>query len=156
MDRVAALRAKLPGVLVSTDILVGFPGETDADFRATLALMDEVRFDEAFTYYYNPREGTAAWNMDGAVELDLKLERLREVIELQKTHSAERKKQRLGTVVRTLAEEVSRKNSGELLGRTEGDEMVVFPGPRRLIGGFCTLRLDELRGNTFYAQGVME
>ncbi|MCL1818016.1 MAG: tRNA (N6-isopentenyl adenosine(37)-C2)-methylthiotransferase MiaB [Spirochaetaceae bacterium] len=156
LERVGALRARLPGVLVSTDILVGFPGETDADFRATLALMEEVRFDEAFTYYYNPREGTAAWGMDNEVPKNIKLERLREVIDLQRTLGAERKKERLGTLVRALAEEVSRKNSEELLGRTEGDEMVVFPGPRRLIGNFCALRLEELRGNTFFAREVTE
>jgi len=155
-ERVEKLRKKVPGVLLSTDILVGFPGETDADFRATVTLMEELRFDDAFTYYYNPREGTAAFTMDAAVPKSVKLERLRELIELQRAIGMEKKKERLGTVVKVLAEELSRKDSGEILGRTEGDEMVVFPGPPGLIGNFRTLRLEELRGGTFYAREAVQ
>jgi tRNA-2-methylthio-N6-dimethylallyladenosine synthase len=156
LSLVERIRAKLPGVLLSTDILIGFPGETEEDFRLTLDLMRQAGFDDAFTYYYNPREGTAAWNMPDTVPRPLKLERLKEVIDLQRGMSAEKKKQRLGKIVRALAEEISKKNSAEILGRTEGDEMVVFPGPASLIGSFCTVRLEELRGNTFYATEVTE
>jgi tRNA-2-methylthio-N6-dimethylallyladenosine synthase len=148
------LRSALPGVLLSTDLLVGFPGETEEDFRQILTLMEEVRFDEAFTYYYNPREGTAAWNMPDSVAESLKLERLYEVIALQRAIGTEKKESRRGTTVKVLAEEVSKKNNAEILGRTEGDEMVVFPAPASRIGNFCTVRLAGLRGNTFYAYEV--
>ncbi|MDR3200820.1 MAG: TRAM domain-containing protein, partial [Spirochaetales bacterium] len=139
---------------LSTDILIGFPGETEEDFRLTLDLMRQAGFDDAFTYYYNPREGTAAWNMPDTVPQPLKLERLKEVIDLQRALGAEKKKQRLGKKVRALAEEISKKNSAEILGRTEGNEMVVFPGSASRVGGFCEVRLEELRGNTFYAHEV--
>ncbi|MDR1626156.1 MAG: tRNA (N6-isopentenyl adenosine(37)-C2)-methylthiotransferase MiaB [Spirochaetia bacterium] len=146
------IREALPDVLLSTDLLIGFPGETDKDFQDTLDLIRAVRFDDAFTYYYNPRQGTAAWKMPDSVPEKLKLERLRELIEVQKGISREKKKQRLGTTVDVLAEGASKKNSAEILGRTEGDEMVVFPGQGA--GDFRKVRLDQLKGNTFYAHEV--
>ncbi|MDR1932763.1 MAG: tRNA (N6-isopentenyl adenosine(37)-C2)-methylthiotransferase MiaB [Spirochaetales bacterium] len=156
LSLVERIRKKLPDVLLSTDILIGFPGETDEDFCRTLDLMRQVGFDDAFTYYYNPREGTAAWSMQDTVPEKLKHERLTAVIDLQRATSAAKKKQRLGKKVRVLAGEISRKNSSEILGRTEGDEMVVFPGAASLIGNFYTVRLAELRGNTFYGHEVAE
>jgi tRNA-2-methylthio-N6-dimethylallyladenosine synthase len=154
LSLVEKIRKKLPDVLLGTDILIGFPGETDKDFQETLDLMREVQFDDAFTYYYNPREGTAAAAMGDTVPEKLKLERLREVIDLQRAISGEKKQQRLGRTVKVLVEEISKKNEAELLSRTEGDEMVVFPGGPSLIGSFRTVRLEKLRGNTFYAREV--
>jgi tRNA-2-methylthio-N6-dimethylallyladenosine synthase len=148
------IRTELPDVSLSTDILVGFPGETERDFQDTIELMDEARFDDAFTYYYNPREGTAAWNMKDTVPEKLKLERLQAVIDFQRKISAARKREKLGKTAVALAEEISKKNGGEILGRTEGDEMVVFPAPPSVIGAFRTVRLDELKGGTFYAHEV--
>jgi tRNA-2-methylthio-N6-dimethylallyladenosine synthase len=154
LSLVEKIRKKLPDVLLGTDILIGFPGERDKDFQETLDLMREVQFDDAFTYYYNPREGTAAAAMEDTVPEKLKLERLREVIDLQRTISGKKKQQRLGKTVKVLVEEVSKKNTGEVLSRTEGDEMVVFPGGSSLIGSFRTVCLEKLKGNTFYAREV--
>jgi tRNA-2-methylthio-N6-dimethylallyladenosine synthase len=138
----------MPGITLSTDILVGFPGETGEDFEETLSLMEEVRFLYAYMYHYNPREGTAAFGLPGRVEPEIKAARLARVIDLQKKHTAELLRSRIGDCEEVLVEGVSRKNSGELVCRTERDEMVVAAGGPRLIGTFAKVRLEGLSGNT--------
>ena len=143
------LRNRIPSISLTTDILIGFPGETEEDFQATIELMETVRFDDAFTYYYNPREGTEAYKLQDNVPLKLKLERLQIVIDLQRRIGRENKKERIGSKVKVLVEEVSKMKSTELLGRTERDEMVVLPGPPDWIGTFREVELLSLKGNTF-------
>ena len=146
---VEGLRKGVPSISLTTDILIGFPSETEEDFRATLELMETVRFDDAFTYYYNPREGTEAYKLPDDVPMEVKLERLQAVIDLQRRIGKENKRERIGSKVKVLVEEVSKMKSTELLARTERDEMVVFPGPREWIGTFREVELLSLRGNTF-------
>jgi tRNA-2-methylthio-N6-dimethylallyladenosine synthase len=143
------LRKEVPELALTTDILIGFPGETEEDFRLTLELMEQVQFDDAFTYRYNPREGTRAYSLPDDVPGEVKQRRLAEVIRLQRRISAGRRWKRLGKVVRVLVEAPSRKGGGELLARTEGDETVVFPGSPQLIGHFTRVQLRELTGHTF-------
>ena len=100
-------------------------------------------------YYYNVREGTPAARFEGQLPQQLKLDRLSEVIDTQRRISLEKRRERVGTVETVLAESVSKKNSSELLGRTERDQMVVFPGTPDQIGTFLNVRLDQLHGNTF-------
>jgi tRNA-2-methylthio-N6-dimethylallyladenosine synthase len=151
---VERIRSGLNGVSITTDILIGFPGETEDDFQDTLRVMEETGFEDAFTYYYNPREGTPAFSMEDALPQALKLERLGRVIELQRAMGRRKAHERIGRQVEVLVESVSKKNDGELLGRTEWDAMVVFPGERSLIGQFARVRLDSLSGNTFKASTV--
>jgi tRNA-2-methylthio-N6-dimethylallyladenosine synthase len=149
---VSEIRRAMPGVTFSTDILVGFPGETDEDIEQTLSLMDEVQFLYSYMYHFNPREGTAAYALPGRIDEKVKKERLNRVISLQKTHTALLLKGRIGQKEVVLIEGISRKNADELVSRTERDEMVVAPGPARLTGSFATLTLSGLRGNTFRAK----
>jgi tRNA-2-methylthio-N6-dimethylallyladenosine synthase len=139
---------------LTTDILVGFPQETPEDHRRTLELMRAVQFDDAFMYRYNPREGTRAFLLGDDVPDPVKQERLSEVISLQRQIGRRRKSSRLGDVVPVLVETVSRKNPEELLGRTEGDDPVVFPGDRSMIGRFARVTLERLAGNTFRGREV--
>ena len=154
LDLVARIRKTIPEVSLTTDILIGFPGEGEEDYRLTLELMRQVGFEDAFTYRYNPREGTRAFELGDDVPESLKQERLSGVIDLQRRITREAKKHKLGRTVEVLVEGVSKKNSGELLARTEGDEMVVFPGSPRLIGTFARVRLQSLRGSTFRAETI--
>jgi len=149
---VREIRAAMPGISLSTDILVGFPGETEGDLEEVLSLMDEVRFLYAYTYHYNPMEGTAACDMPGRVAEEVKRERLSRVIALQKKHTAALLKERIGARETVLIEGISRKNADELVTRTERDEMVVVPGSASMIGSFAELTLSGLRGNTFRAK----
>jgi tRNA-2-methylthio-N6-dimethylallyladenosine synthase len=148
------LRKEVPELVLTTDILIGFPGETEEDFRLTLELMEQIRFDDAFTYRYNPREGTRAYRMPDDVAGEVKQRRLAELIRLQRRISAARRRERLGSVVPALVEAPSRRGGGQLLARTEGDETVVFTGPPRLIGHFTRVRLAELAGHTFLGEQV--
>lgn len=147
--RIERIKAALPGVTLTTDIMVGFPGEEEEDFRELIDLMKSVGFTESFTYYYNPREGTKAWDLRDTVPHEVKIRRLQEIIALQKKIGTNLKKAGLGRVTRVLAEDISKKNPAELIGRTEGNEMVVFPAPASSLHTFVKIKLVTLRGNTF-------
>ena len=149
LDIVSEIKEKLPGSSLTTDILIGFPGETEDDLEATLELMRKVRFADAYTYYYNPREGTRACSMPDSLSLDVKLKRLEKVIALQHRISAEEKEKKVGRIQHVLVESVSKKDKTEMLGRTEGDEMVVFPEKCDTIGKFMDVKLLSCNGNTY-------
>jgi tRNA-2-methylthio-N6-dimethylallyladenosine synthase len=148
---VGRIRAALSGVAITTDILIGFPGETDGDFRRTLELVERIGFDDAFTYRYNGREGTAASGMSGQVGESEKSSRLSALIETQRRVGAARARERIGREVTVLVEGVSRKDPGELLARTEWDAMAVLPGEGSWIGGFIRVRIESISGTTFRA-----
>ncbi len=154
LELVAKIRSKIAGVSLSTDILVGFPGETNEDFEQTLSLMREVRYDTAYMYYYNPREGTVACTMPNQIPVEEKKARVDKVIQLQLEITREQLKKRIGQTVDVLVEATSRDSSRELLARTERDERVVFEGDESLIGTFKTVHIEELNGNTFRAKVV--
>jgi len=151
LELVDQLRSALPGLSLTTDILVGFPGETEEDLEDTLSLMEEVKFLYAYMYHYNPREGTAAYTLPGRISEEVKRERLSRVIALQKRHTALLLKRRIGEEATVLIEGISRKNADELICRTERDEMAAVPGKAVLVGSFGKLTLSSLRGNTFRA-----
>jgi len=156
LDLVSRLRAAVPDLSLSTDILVGFPGETEKDFETILTLMDEVKFQYSYMYHYNPREGTPAYRLPDRISEEVKRQRLARVIALQKEHTAQLLKSRIGANVTALIEGISRKNADELIGRTERDEMVVVPGGTESIGCFANLTLSTLRGNTFRAPALQK
>jgi tRNA-2-methylthio-N6-dimethylallyladenosine synthase len=149
LELVDQIRIALPDVTLSTDILIGFPGETEADFEETLDLMRQVRFLYAYTYHFNPREGTVAFSLPSRVPDEVKRRRLSTVIALQKEITAELLCARIGQQVTVLIEGSSKKNPGELICRTERDEMVAVPGDGSRIGEFAEVRLEALNGNTF-------
>ncbi len=154
LDLVSRVRARIPGVAISTDILVGFPGETEEDTLDVLSLIEEVGFDSAFMYHYNPREGTAAFALPNRVPDEVKKERLDRVIKLQHRLAADRMRARVGTDALVLFESVSRNDADELFGHTELGEMVVLSGKGdpALIGSFANVRLTGLHGRTFRAK----
>ena len=149
------LRGKNPDIAITTDILIGFPGEKETDFKDTLELMSTIEFDEAFTYYYNPREGTKAYSMPHHLPEEVKKRRLAEIIDLQRKISRQKKEKRLGKKTLTLVESKSKKCEHEVLGRTEWNEMVVFPGDPKKIGEFVQCVLHTVQGNTFRGEEVL-
>jgi tRNA-2-methylthio-N6-dimethylallyladenosine synthase len=148
------LKSAMPNLSLSTDVLVGFPGETEDDLQKALDLMEEVQFLYAYMYHYNPREGTAAYSLPNRIDEKTKRERLSRVIALQKKHTTLALKNRIGSRETVLIEGISRKNADEVIGRTERDEMVVVPGTAGLIGSFMEVSLYSLRGNTFRSKIV--
>jgi len=148
------IRSRISGVTLSTDILIGFPGETDEDVEDTIELMRELRFAYAFMYYYNPREGTPAAVMPGQIPVAVKKARLARVIEAQKAITRSVMEGMLGSEAVVLVEGVSKRRRDEVLARTDQDMMVVFPAASDRIGSFARVRLDSIRGNTFKAVEV--
>jgi tRNA-2-methylthio-N6-dimethylallyladenosine synthase len=151
LELVAEIREAVPGISLSTDILIGFPGETEGDLEQTLELMERVKFLYAYMYHFNPREGTAAFELPDRIDEGTKRNRLSRVIALQKRHTQELLKKRIGSREKVLVEGISRKNADELITRTERDEMAVVPGAPSMIGSFWEVTLASLRGNTFRA-----
>ena len=149
MELVSKIRAAVPEAALSTDLMLGFPGETEEDFEQVLSLLNEVQYSSAFMYYYNPREGTPAAKMDDQIPLEVKKERLQKVIDLQLKIQSQVMQRRIGKTVTVLCDIISRDNRSELLGKTSLNERVAFNAKPSLIGHFATVRIDSLNGNTF-------
>ena len=156
LELVGEIRAAMPGVTLSTDILVGFPGETEEDVRLTLDLMEEVKFLYSFTYHYNPREGTKAFDLPDRIDEKVKIERLSRVMALQKKHTNELLNSRIGSTETVLVEGISRKNADELITRTEKGEMAAVPGPKSMIGSFAKIVISSLKGNTLRSKEIIQ
>lgn len=143
------IKKEIPDVSLTTDIMIGFPGETEQDFEDVLSIMKEIMYENAFMYYYNPREGTPAAMRTDQIDIELKKERLQKVIDLQLEITRTQMEKRVGQQMTVLCESVSRDNKDELLGKTPQDERVAFTAPESLIGKFVQVKLDSLSGNTF-------
>lgn len=144
---VEKLREAIPTVGISTDLLIGFPGESEADFEKTLDAVRKIRFDDAFTYYYNKRSGTVAANMKNQLPKEVKKERLDRLIRLQREISYESKLPLVGRSLQVLVEHPSHRNQKEWLGRTECNRMVIFPGQTVRAGDFCQVKLLSVQGS---------
>ena len=125
------LRAAIPDLALGTDIIVGFPGETEADFTETLRVVEAVRYDSAFTFIYSPRHGTEAAGMPDQVPEDEKHERLERLVEVVQRIAAERNADRVGRVEEVLVEGASRTDASLLRGRTRRNTTVNFAGDAR-------------------------
>jgi tRNA-2-methylthio-N6-dimethylallyladenosine synthase len=128
LDRLGMMRSIVPGLAVTTDVIVGFPGETEADFAATLAVMEEARFDGAFMFVYSPRPGTPAAVMEGQVPPEAAAERFTRLAGLQERLSLERNRELVGREVEVLTEGPSRKDPAMATSRTRTGKVVHFPG----------------------------
>ena len=126
IDLAINIRKKLPNAGISTDIIVGFPGETEENFLNTLRVMDEVRFDSAFTFKYSPRKGTKALEYEDQVSEAVKQKRLEELILLQKSHTELRNQSFIGKIEKVLIEKESKRNSSKWAGRTDSNKWVIF------------------------------
>jgi tRNA-2-methylthio-N6-dimethylallyladenosine synthase len=132
MDRVALIREHVPDCALTTDIIVGFPGETEADFEQTLAVVDEVGYDGAFTFIYSPRRGTEAATLtEGIIPRETAVQRLRRLVELVQRRAHERAQRFVGRTVDVLVEGASRTDPSKLRGRSRHNKVVNFAGVAR-------------------------
>jgi len=143
LDKVAGLREVCPDISITSDIIVGFPGETEDDFKKTIDLMEKVRFDGLFSFKYSEREGTEAVKFDDKVKEDVKKRRLREVQSLQKKHTLEKNKTLEGKTEYILVEGISKKCRDDVMGRTRSNKIVNFMGGVNLIGKTVTARITK-------------
>jgi len=151
MDLIARIRRAVPGASITTDVIVGFPGESEEDFAATLDLFRRVRFDSAFTFLYSPRSGTAAADMPGQLSPEEKKERLQRLMDLQYEIAREKNLALEGERVEVLVEGPSKTDPSIYSGRTRTNKLVLFPGEERLIGEFVTVLVEQ--GQTFQLKG---
>jgi len=149
---VRRLRAARPGLTLSSDFIVGFPGETGTDFEKTLRLIEEVGFDTAFSFVYSRRPGTPAADLHDDTPQDLKLKRLQRLQALINTQAAAIAQSMVGTTQRLLVEGVSRRDSNELMGRTENNRIVNFAAPAQLIGQMIDVVITEAYPNSLRAR----
>ena len=142
-EKVAALRRACPGISITSDVMVGFPGEEEGDFQQTLELMREIRFDNLFSFQYSEREETAAVGMDRPVCDSVKRERLRMLQTLQEEHTLEKNRACVRRLEEVLVEGPSRNGSEDMTGRTRGNRIVNFPGTTGFIGKTVSVRILE-------------
>lgn len=128
LDRVKLIREHVPDMSLSTDIIVGFPGETEEDFVETLEVVDEVKFDSAFTFIYSPRRGTEAAEFKDQIAHDVKRERMERLVDLVQKHAYERAQRFVGRDLEVLVEGRSRKDADKVRGRTRHNKVVNFEG----------------------------
>ncbi len=148
------LREARPGITLSSDFIVGFPGETDRDFEATMKLIEDVGFDQSFSFAYSRRPGTPAANLHDEVPADVASERLQRLQAAINANARRYAEAMVGTVQRVLVEGPSAKDPDELTGKTENMRNVNFPGGRRLIGQFVDVRITEARTNSLRGEVV--
>ena len=148
LDVVARLRAAMPGITFSTDIIVGFPGETEAQFQETLAMVPEAGFDDAYTFKYSVREGTPAVKLPAHLPDEVASERLARLIEAVRTQTRARNSTRVGTTHEVLVERPARRGS-LMLGRTRGNHLVLLELEPGAIGEYHMVRLNGTTGSTF-------
>jgi len=153
--RIRRLKAAVPGIALSSDFIVGFPGETDADFQATLALIEEVRFDHAFSFTYSPRPGTPAANLTDTIAEEVKKARLAALQSRILEFGAQFTRALVGRVERVLVEGPSRKDPTELCGRVTCNRVVNFSGPSRLIGHFIDVRITQALPNSLRGTAML-
>ena len=137
LDRVALIREHVPDAAITTDIIVGFPGETEDDFAATLEVVEQVGYDGAFTFVFSPRRGTAAAELDGMVPHPVKKERMARLVEAVQRRARERSQRFVGRTVEVLVEGPSRTDPSRLRGRSRHNKAVNFEGtasPGELVG----------------------
>jgi tRNA-2-methylthio-N6-dimethylallyladenosine synthase len=157
LELVAALREAIPepASSITTDIICGFPGESEAEFEETRTLLEVARWDSAFIFLYSPREGThAADTMADDVPNDVKQQRVAELVARQKEISAEKNARLIGREEEVLFEMVSRRSEAELMGRTRTDKAVIVPAPRDLVGTVQRVRITDAHPHTLFGELV--
>ena len=150
------IREWLPGVGISTDIIVGFPGETETEFNETLSVMKEIKFDSAFNFKYSPRRGTKASEYDDQIAEEVKQDRLARVIELQKKHTLERNLELVGTTQTVLVEKESKRSPQQWAGRTDSNKWVIFDKEDAQIRDMISIQIRAAKGITLHGQMVKQ
>ncbi|HOA91778.1 MAG: tRNA (N6-isopentenyl adenosine(37)-C2)-methylthiotransferase MiaB [Bacillota bacterium] len=154
LELVAKLRDAVPGIALTTDIIVGFPGETEEDFLQTLDIVEKVRYDSAFTFIYSPRKGTPAAEMPDQVDEEVKKERIYRLIDLQNRISGEINQEIVGSTVEVLVEGTSKTDPSRLTGKTRSNKTINFPGDVGLIGR--TVQVEVTAGKLSSLEGKLK
>jgi len=152
LERICKIKEKLVDFALSTDIIAGFPTETEEDHQATLSLMEEVGFDGAFMFKYSPREGTKAFKMEDDIPEEIKIRRLNEIIDLQNKIARQKNEKEIGKSYEVLTEGPSKKKKTEWMGRTLHNKVVIFDNTKRnaLVGDKVIVKITRANSATLF------
>ncbi|MFC4387471.1 tRNA (N6-isopentenyl adenosine(37)-C2)-methylthiotransferase MiaB [Gracilibacillus marinus] len=156
LDLVKKIRQAMPNATLTTDIIVGFPNETDEQFEETMTLMEEVGFESAYTFIYSPREGTPAAKWEDNIPMEVKKARLQRLNELVNKQSREAMKKYEGKIVKVLVEGESKKDPDVLSGYTERNKLVNFKGPKSIIGNIVEVKVTNAKTWTLDGELIEE
>ncbi|MDD4562085.1 MAG: tRNA (N6-isopentenyl adenosine(37)-C2)-methylthiotransferase MiaB [Syntrophomonadaceae bacterium] len=148
------IRQRIPGVAITSDLIVGFPGENEEDFLDTLDMVKKVRFEAAFTFIYSPRSGTRAASWEGQLELEEKKNRLQRLNQVQYQIAAEINQSMQGSIREVMVEGPSKTNPEKLTSRTRTNHIVIFSGPKDLIGQLINVRITEAKTFSLFGEVV--
>ncbi len=154
MRTVEYLRQKIPDVTISSDIIVGFPGETEGDFEATLQMLRRVRFDMTYSFIYSPRKDTPAAAMECQITDEVKGERFNRLLEVQNEIALEKNKPMENKVIRVLCDGPSKNNGDVYSGRSEGNKIVLFDGDESDVGKFVSLKITRAETFALYGEKI--
>ena len=153
---VTRLRQVRPDIYISTDFIVGFPGETDEDFEQTMELIETVKFDQSFSFIYSPRPNTPAAKMEDKTPLMTKKERLYRLQAAINNQAQQYSREMLGSVQKVLVDGLSVRDAEELSGRTDNNRTVNFKGSPELIGSFVYVKITDVLTHTLRGELIEE
>ena len=154
LDTVDYMRAKIPDITISSDIIVGFPGESEEDFCGTLEMLERVRFDMTYSFIYSPRKDTPAAAMECQIPDDVKGERFNRLLEAQNAIALEKNKPLEGKIIKVLCDGPSKNDESVYSGRTEGNKIVLFDGNEVDIGKFVSLKITRAETFALYGEKI--
>ncbi|MGI8908694.1 MAG: tRNA (N6-isopentenyl adenosine(37)-C2)-methylthiotransferase MiaB [Candidatus Sumerlaeaceae bacterium] len=154
LDLIRRVRERVPGATISTDVICGFPDETEEDFEETRQLLEEARWDSAFIFGYSPREGTKAAEWQDSIPGPVKKQRVHSCIQRQELISGEINRTYEASIQQVLVESVSKRREHEMMGRTKGDKCVVFAGSADLIGELVNVKITDSHAHTLFGIAV--
>ena len=155
LDLVRRIRQTRDGIAITTDIIVGFPGETEDEYRQTRDLVEEIQFDNAFVFRYSPRRGTPAAEMTDQIDEGVKEERNQDLLQIVNESTRRAGERLVGCTVQILCEGPSKTNPARLMGRTRTNKIVVFEGGEELTGGLVDVRVRQANGFSLYGTPVL-
>ena len=156
MERVSLLRSKIPDISLTTDLIVGYPGETEEDFEETCSLVEQVGYDSAFTFIYSPRIGTRAADMEDQIPERVSSQRIQKLIALQKEITHKRYDAYVGQIHSVLVDEASKRDASQMAGKNQYNITVNFPGDSELIGQIVKVRITSAGESTLRGERVEE
>jgi len=154
LNLVHKIREAIPEISLSTDIITGFPTETEDDHKQTMDLLQAVGYDGAYTFKYSPRKRTKAWSMSDDVPDEVKNRRLDEIINIQRSISLHRNRKMIGQIMKVLVEGASKKSNVDLCGRTDTNKMVIFPKNGNVAGDYINVRIERANSATLFGTQV--
>ena len=154
LELVDKMKEKIPNLTLSTDIIVGFPGETDEEFEDTLDVVRKARFEQVFMFIYSRRKGTPGDKMENQVPEEIKHKRFDRLKELVESQIEENNQKYVGTIQKVLVEGESKNNSSMLTGRTDSNKVVIFEGDKNLIGKMVSLKI--VSEHMWYLKGEID